>query len=610
MHSIARLVKMGTMGLCGLVVFAATVNIPTPTSAAAATASATEAATAAASSADTSSEVCTVVPDEALNTIAKACSLASANSVCYGSASSVTAPDSLTFAAQGDQVDVTKVTAVTTTADAPSSASAASSSAGSAVKWGIAMLRLQSDLPASSQGLTAVLFGSATMTSKVHVSGGDLPTLSAQTVDVDPVLLRTGASPNYPAAARLLSGKIGLADGRSQDSTWVRVRLNGAVGWARVEQLKIDGDIQTLTVLDKEDIDTSFLYKAPMQAFELTTGKAADTCGAAPSGLLLNLTDRATTHLLINGVDVALQGPATALLRATPRDRFEILALQGTTTIAAQGASLDLNAGDWTRLRIGGKDGLTLTQPPSSKSTFSFSAVMGAPIALLAQPVACMVGLTAKDKSVAIHGGPDATWWVLSYMKPDALYKVVGYADDTNGARWWKLDASSGTQAWVAVSSVNSVGNCATVAKADAPGAVAASAPSGGGSSGSGSSTTPAGPSYAPTGRTIWSASLSGDRMVGQCSGGPINYCDQMIALTPNGPGFLWKGQALKQFTMFPGKQPNVYSYAGPNGTGDGTVTMVMVFTSPSTMTMTETLVMNSEPTCKHIHTFTATFLR
>jgi hypothetical protein len=594
MRPISHFVRMGIVGICALVVLTTTLNFKQPVAAD-----------------DTTPKMCSVVTDDTLSNIAKACSGATSNSVCYGNDSAtVTAAESPTFAAQGDLVDLVKVTAITTDAAAGTASASVSGNTGSSPKWGIAIAHIQSDLPGDSKGITAVLFGSTTITSKVKATTGDLPTLSVQTIDVDPVLARTAASTDNPAAGKLLSGKTVQADGRTQDNQWVRVRLDGVLGWALVSQLKIDGDINSLTVLDKNDIDTSFLYKMPMQTFTLTTGKAAESCGAAPSGLLLSLNDKATTHLLINGVDVALNGPASVLMRAVPKDRFEIMVLQGAITIAAQGGSLDLNTGDSVRLRLGGKDGLSLTQPPSGKAPFTFSAVMGAPLTLLTQSVPCTVGLTPKDKSIAIHGGPSDSWWTLNYMKLDAAYAVAGYANDENGAKWWKLDMGAGTQAWVSAASVYSVGSCADVAKADVPGQVVNN-PTNGNPGGSSSGTPVAsGPSYAPTNRTIWSATVSADKMEGQCSGGPINYCDQMIAITPNGNGFLWKGQALKQFTMFPGKTPNVYSYSGPNGTGDGTVTMVMVFTSPSTMVMTETLVTTAEPTCKHIHTFSATFLR
>jgi len=603
-----RLIRFGIILLCLYVLIATTIGINNPVAA----------------DSPSTPKVCSLLTADTLTALQKACSTNGINSACYGNdTASITAGTDAasTFAKPGDQVDLTKVTTINTVA------------ATDASKFGIALMHIQSDLPADSQGISAVLFGTATMQSKVKTGGADLSTLNVQTIDVDPVLLRTGASSNNPAAAKLFAGKTALADGRLQDASWIRVRVDGAIGWALASQLKVNGDPNSLTVLDANDIDMSFLYKAPMQAFSLTTGTPADSCSTAPSGLLLQLgvgkttaatatasstttSTTITTHLLVNGVDIALTAPASALLRATPKDRFEIIALDGTVTIAAQGASLDLNPGEWTRLRIGGKDGLTLTQPPNAKSQVPFSTILGTPVTLLSDPLPCSVGLSAKDASITIHDGPDTGYSTVTYMKPDSTYTVAGYAQDSNGGRWWKLNADNGTEAWVDSTAVYSLGACDAVAKVDTSGAVVSNTSTGGSSNGGSTSSSgpataaAAGISYAPTARTIWAAHPTLDKLVGQCSGGPINYCDQMIAVTPNGTGFLWKGQALKQFPMFPAPKVNVYSYSGVNGTDDGKVSMVMVFTGPTSMVMTETETFNSEPSCKHVHTFTATFLR
>jgi hypothetical protein len=85
-----------------------------------------------------------------------------------------------------------------------------------------------------------------------------------------------------------------------------------------------------------------------------------------------------------------------------------------------------------------------------------------------------------------------------------------------------------------------------------------------------------------------------------------LNYCDHLAAVSPSGSGILWKGQEIK--TYFLGRvRENVYAYSGRNGVGDGSIKMVLTFSSPTSLSMTQTVVLDSEPTCKHVYTFTAT---
>jgi hypothetical protein len=119
---------------------------------------------------------------------------------------------------------------------------------------------------------------------------------------------------------------------------------------------------------------------------------------------------------------------------------------------------------------------------------------------------------------------------------------------------------------------------------------------------------TPA-PNFVPKVRTIWQADPQLDKQTGQCKSVPINYCSQLVAITPSGRGFLWKGQELRPYYVYRVK-PNVYTYSGRNSLGDGRIKLTLEFTSLTTFHATQVLTLAKEPTCKHTMEFSGTFLR
>lgn len=115
--------------------------------------------------------------------------------------------------------------------------------------------------------------------------------------------------------------------------------------------------------------------------------------------------------------------------------------------------------------------------------------------------------------------------------------------------------------------------------------------------------------SFAPAKRTIWQAEPQLDQMDGACTGHPINYCAQLVALTPQGRGMSWRGQELRPYFMTRIK-PNIYVYNGLNSLRDGRVKLTLEFTSPTTWKATQVLTLKSQPGCTHTLHFTGTFLR
>lgn len=543
---------------------------------------------------------CTSLIQNSLAAVKPACATTGTNSVCYGNDAvqaklidppNVTAP---VFGTKGNTVDLTTVQSLTT--------SLADTTKG---LWGIAVVNIHADLPDDSKGVTGVLFGDATIASDVHSDAAKLTTLPVKTIDADPVLLRSAANANDPAYEKLTAGQDAAADGRTTDSRWIRVRIaKGGLGWAAASQVKVTGDISTLTVLDAHDTAPYYLYTEPMQAFTLTTGKPSATCTDASAGLLLQSSDKQVVHFLVDHVDIGF-AQATVLLHAVAKDSLEADVIAGTITVKFLGSEVMLNSGDAVQVRLSGKDGLTPSAAPKAKTTYAFAKVQNLPTDVLPDPLPCTLGLMAKDKSVAARSGPGTqAYGSLFYLNPAQVYTVSGWAAATDGAPWWKLTTSK-QEGWVDKATVHVIGACEQVAKVE-PAAPVAIATGSGPASVSTPGTTVGAATFAPTAKTIWNAIPSSDTQQGQCGIGALNYCSLLVAITPQGSGMLWKGQEIKPFFLGHIKD-NLFSGGGRNGAGDGTLVITVNFTSPSTFTASQILVLDADPTCKHIHAFTGT---
>ena len=157
---------------------------------------------------------CTALAQNALSSVAQSCAGAAANSVCLGYdavTATFAASAQPTFKAKGDKVNLADVTSLTTSVANPE-----------AGNWGVAVLKIQANVPEASQGITGVIFGDATLTSAVKAD--DLLTLPVTTVR-DVALLRGGAAQTYPSLIKLMPGQKATVDGRNKAGDWLRVRL-------------------------------------------------------------------------------------------------------------------------------------------------------------------------------------------------------------------------------------------------------------------------------------------------------------------------------------------------------------------------------------------------
>ncbi len=534
---------------------------------------------------------CRALAEEGIAAAARACGSAGADTACYGHTGVVVSSESgAAFSSVGQVVPLSQIQGLTTqAADLASGA------------WGIAVLNIQAGLPEGAAGVRAALFGDSVLTSAVRPEAAALKTLPVRTFDDLPVLLRAGASKNFPQITRLLFNQEGAADGRNKQGTWVRVRLGELVGWASVSQIRLDGDIEALPIRDDQDILPDFRYTAPMQAVTLSNvpprGKPA--CAETASGLLLQRSAAAgddPVRLMVNGVELSFLS-ATLALRATPNDNLDVMAIDGVVTVRSFGVEATLADGEMLQVRIGGANGLTALAAPKEKMRSPFAAVAGVPLTLMPKALSCLAGVLPSDQRVAARSGPgEKDFTSLFFMSPAQTYTVEGWNADADGGKWWKLRNESRAENWVPQHAVRTIGACEGLEQ------VEVGMRAGGGEAAGG---IPGGGGFAPSTRTIWNAEVGTDQLIGVCRLGALNYCAHMVAISPSGSGLMYRGQEIAPYYLTRIRE-NVYAYEGRNGMNNGRISLVLTFTSPTTYTLTQTLILDADPECQHVNVVNA----
>jgi len=532
-------------------------------------------------------EQCTQLISDALTEAQEACAGTARGEVCYAFAgTTATSSDNATFAAGGDKVTLASLESLITAAANPDTG-----------EWGIATLMLPAGLPEGEQAVMGVLFGNAQIT-RPEQAASDRPTLTVTNSGSAEVNLRNGAGTTYSVVSVLAPGQSVVADGRNQESDWVRVQLeDGSVAWVFARVISWEGDLSTLEVLLPNDVTPPFQVGEPFQAFNLTTGGESALCGAAPSGLLLQYSGEEVAELQVNNVKLEFSD-ATLLLHSTPGETLEVLALAGSATVTARGIPQEVSTGRAVEVDLGGEDGLTPAAPPDVVGSYAFPSVANVPVSLLPGTMACLVGLADANADVTLRVGPGTQRGVLADMKPDTSYAAIGWANDPEGAPWWQLDTGA-EKSWVAQSEVGVIGACDTVAEVEPP-PLTFAAPAGG----EGTTTVD---DFSPATNTVWQMYPGSDNMSGECSGtSPINFCDHLAAISPASGGIMWKGMEASPYYLVQ-IQPNVYAYSGPNVLGTGTISITLRFASETEVTMTQSLVLSSEPDCRHVYNYTGT---
>ncbi len=287
----------------------------------------------------------------ALDTAEIACEELSGHRVCYGHVLVDARPqpgiESLNFESVGDIVDVLDVQSMRLSAMSLLTN-----------QWGVALMNVQThDRFATPEDVILLLYGDVEINNR-----GETPVLiAAQVNSREYVNVRITPNTNAGALAVLAPHETIMANGRLEDSSWIRITIPGSdrVGWLHGSLVASDDDLEQLDV-----IGSATPYYGPMQAFYLESGVDDSLCAEAPeSGLLIQTPEGvARVTLLVNEVNIELD--ATAFVQAQRGNEMSVEVLDGWAEVESFGTSQQVPAG--TRVRIPMSSSLTSAGPPGT----------------------------------------------------------------------------------------------------------------------------------------------------------------------------------------------------------------------------------------------------
>ncbi len=326
-----------------------------------------------------SGTACPVIVQSALMMAGQLCAGTGRNQACYGHALVAAEPQpgaAIRFAALGDLADVAGIQRLTTHPLDPSTG-----------QWGIALLKLQANLPDTlpGQNVTVVAFGDASLATVAGQGGAGA--LQEVTVRAGTMVVNEPSLAGMPFAGPL--GDTTLpALGRLGDDLWVYVQLpDGQRGW--VMTMMVTSDFRTLPVVDATGQVVEGAGGAAGGAYVLTTGLGEPPCAQAPNGLLLQTPEGAPeVALTFNGAELLLG--STVYMTAQPSSatfngEMTIAVLEGQATVTALGMSVTVPAGAQTRLVLA-PDGI-VASPPFPPEPYDYTRMLNLPLALLERPI-------------------------------------------------------------------------------------------------------------------------------------------------------------------------------------------------------------------------------
>lgn len=265
------------------------------------------------------SETCTALAQQALVEVGQNCAEMDRNSACYGfnrvgATFAQQQPDDL-FSQPSDRTSVNLLSSIQT------------SPLDAALElWGIAVLRLQANIPNTlpGQNVVFILMGDTQVQNAVPADQAAQP--SDTTVDVvTKERARLRSLPNLLANVVKVaeSGQTLQADAVDASGEWIRVVVDGTPGWMN-RQVVSDADFSALPVVSDQTL-------APMQAFYLTTALGDPQCNEAPSMLVVQGPKGVKIDLTVN--EAKIQIGSTIILRLLDENTMEIIVIDGEALV-------------------------------------------------------------------------------------------------------------------------------------------------------------------------------------------------------------------------------------------------------------------------------------
>lgn len=534
---------------------------------------------------------CPALIDSALAAAGEYCNETGRNEACYGHfmLTAEAQPDAVDFSFEtaGDTVDVAALRSLQGSPLDPASG-----------EWGVALLRLQPDLPdlLPGQAITLLLLGDSSLT-----DAGQAPAGAATEVrTLDGVNVRRGPSASDDRIGLLYAGERVTADGRLADGSWVRIVFGtaGTSGWVAADYL--DGPLDDLPVVTHDGASAA---ASAMQAVYFETGFGAPACRQAPPDGLLVQTPGGVGPIALRVNEVTVELGSTAFIQAQANGEMVVSTLDGAARLAAFGIAQDAPAGTQVRIPLDAE--LRAAGPPEPPEPFDATviATLVDPLILLPDRIAipaplsqadidallmsAVCTITPTEGNVNLRGGPGTGYTILGRLSAGEVVAVDGQAADTAGTPWWRLDDGR----WVSQGVVNTAGNCDDVPTAPVPPLPAAPPPL---------PATPAPalpaqtPVIAPAPSIVPGAWSHVSTIQEHGCGGTVGTTSVIpLTVTPaadlSSVTFTYSNTGFS-FTLYSAGGLN---YSGSYGTS-ASVSVSLTFTSPTTYVATETIVHES----------------
>lgn len=328
---------------------------------------------------------CPTIVKNALDATDNVCSSTGRNQACYGninlSVESQADASSFSFTKPGDLVSVEGIKSLTLSPlDANNDT------------WGIALMKIQANLPDTlpGQNVVFVLFGD------VQIDNAVEPTLTLEVTTKRTANVRQEPSTSAAIVTSATGGTALIADGRSEDGTWLRVHTAdlSVQGWISAPLVNGTGDMQTLAVVGADVPHTS-----PMQAFYFKTGANDAPCSAAPDSGILIQTPKGAGKISFTANNVQITLGSTAYVQAQASGFMAVSVVEGQGTVTAAGATVNVPAG--TRVRVPLDNTLNASGQPIGPEPYDDARMAVLPIGLLAESIAIAPALSADAIATA-----------------------------------------------------------------------------------------------------------------------------------------------------------------------------------------------------------------
>jgi hypothetical protein len=308
---------------------------------------------------------CSAVVESALAATNEICEATGRNEACYGHLHLEAQPQDTTlpfdFSEVGDKIDIARLSTLRLSPLDEVNET-----------WGVAMMRVQADIPDTmpDANVSLLIFGDVEIRNAVP----DLVTVDLTIAGPATANVRRQPSSRAFVIGSLAAGTTVQARGRSSDGSWLYINLpeSEASGWIRTSFLTASREIQSLRI-----IDPSLVSYGPMQAFFLQNGTNQTICGDTPNdGILIQTPEGvAEIRLWINEVKIRLG--STAFIQARPNEMV-VQTLEGAAHVEALGVEQVAVAG--TSISIEVNENNQPVAPPSSPQAYDLSEVNDLPV--------------------------------------------------------------------------------------------------------------------------------------------------------------------------------------------------------------------------------------